>query len=71
MEAEPFLSYGGLSLYRSARGGREKVEVPQVDHFAAEMDHMAEQMALEVISVYLEGGPVSEKVRKLLKLIGE
>ena len=42
VEAEPFLSYGGLSLYRSARGGREKVELPQVDHFAAEMDHMAE-----------------------------
>jgi predicted dehydrogenase len=29
-------------LYRSARAGREKIELPQVDHFAAEMDHMAE-----------------------------
>jgi predicted dehydrogenase len=42
VEAEPFLSYGGLSLFRSARGGREKVDLPQVDHFAAEIDHMAE-----------------------------
>ena len=42
VEAEPFLSYNNLSLYRSARGGREKIELPQVDHFAAEMDHMAD-----------------------------
>lgn len=37
----------------------------------AELEPMAEFMALEVISEYLEGEPMSEQTRKLLKLIGE
>ena len=42
VEAEPFLSYSGLALFQNLGKGREKVDLPQVDHFAAEMDHMAE-----------------------------
>ena len=42
VEAEPFLSYSGLSLFTSrGRGQREQVPLEQVDHFAAEMDAMA------------------------------
>ena len=37
----------------------------------AEVEPMAEYMALEVISEYLKGEPLSDKTRHLLKMIGE
>src|SRR5687768_17262324 len=42
IESEPFLSYGGLALRKVVKGKGEPVELTQVNHFAAEMDHMSE-----------------------------
>ncbi len=42
IESDPFLSYGGLSLRKVIKGKSEPVDLPQVNHFAAEFDHMSE-----------------------------
>jgi predicted dehydrogenase len=42
IEAEPFLSYSDLSLRKVVQGKSEAINVDQVNHFAAEMDHMSE-----------------------------
>ena len=40
---EPSFAYGGLKMTLRARGkGEEPVDLPQVNQFAAEMDHFAE-----------------------------
>ena len=42
IESEPFLSYGGLALRKVVKGKGEQLDIPQVNHFAAELDHMSE-----------------------------
>jgi predicted dehydrogenase len=42
IESEPFLSYGGLSLRKVIKGKPEPVAIEQVNHFAAEFDHMSQ-----------------------------
>ncbi len=42
IESEPFLSYSHLSLRKVIKGKGEPVEVQQVNHFAAEFDHMSQ-----------------------------
>ncbi len=42
IEMEPFLSYGGLQLRKHVKGKSEPVQREQVNHFAAEFDHMSE-----------------------------
>lgn len=42
IEMDPFLSYGNLALRKVIKGKSEPVKLDQVDHFAAEMDHMSE-----------------------------
>lgn len=42
IEADPFLSYGGLALRKVIKGKPETVELEQVNHFAAEFDHMSQ-----------------------------
>jgi predicted dehydrogenase len=42
VESEPFLSYQNLSMRKVIKGKPELVEVKQINHFAAEFDHMSE-----------------------------
>ncbi|HEV2292531.1 MAG TPA: Gfo/Idh/MocA family oxidoreductase [Tepidisphaeraceae bacterium] len=42
IESEPFLSYSNLQLHKVIRGKQERVDLPQVNHFAAEFEHMSE-----------------------------
>ncbi len=42
IESDPFLSYSDLSLRKVIRGKSEPVELKQVNHFAAEFEHMSE-----------------------------
>jgi predicted dehydrogenase len=42
MTMEPAFAYGGLKLHIRARDGESDAELPQVNQFAAEMDHFAE-----------------------------
>jgi predicted dehydrogenase len=42
VEGEPFLSYSNLSMRKVIRGKAEPIELQQVNHFAAEFDHMSQ-----------------------------
>jgi len=42
VESEPFLSYQNLSLRKVIKGKAEPIDVKQINHFAAEFDHMCE-----------------------------
>jgi glucose-fructose oxidoreductase len=42
VEGEPFLSYSNLSMRKVIRGKVEPIELQQVNHFAAEFDHMSQ-----------------------------
>lgn len=42
VDGEPFLSYQNLSMRKVIKGKPEPVEVKQINHFAAEFDHMSE-----------------------------
>jgi predicted dehydrogenase len=42
VEMEPFLNYTGDQLFSGRGRGRQQVEIEAADHFASEMDHMAE-----------------------------
>ena len=42
VEAEPFLSYTNLSMRKVIKGKSEPIDIKQINHFAAEFDHMSE-----------------------------
>jgi len=42
IESEPFLSYTNLALRKVTKGKAEPIDIPQVNHFAAEFDHMSQ-----------------------------
>jgi predicted dehydrogenase len=43
IDVEPAFGYGGLKMRVRPRGkGEEQVDLPQINQFAAEMDHFAE-----------------------------
>lgn len=42
IESEPFLSYSNLQLHKVVRGQAERIDLPQVNHFTAEFEHMSE-----------------------------
>ncbi|HVS39077.1 MAG TPA: Gfo/Idh/MocA family oxidoreductase, partial [Gemmataceae bacterium] len=42
---DPAIAYRGLRMQRSKGGVVEHVDLPQVSHFASEMDHMAQCVA--------------------------
>ena len=42
IECEPFLSYTNLALRKVTKGKAEPIDIPQVNHFAAEFDHMSQ-----------------------------
>ncbi|MDQ3439445.1 MAG: Gfo/Idh/MocA family oxidoreductase [Planctomycetota bacterium] len=42
IESDPFLSYSNLRLMKMIKGKAEPIDIPQVNHFAAEFDHMSQ-----------------------------
>jgi predicted dehydrogenase len=42
IEMEPFLNYGGLAGRKVLRGKPEPIQMEQINHFAAEFDHMSQ-----------------------------